>query len=73
MRELLADNISLYNQLEYFCGHTSGLHPQVCEVPRWHPGFTALRPTWLSLPLIPKPVRCWRIDNSSSARHSGMG
>ena len=33
MRELLADNISLYNQLEYFCGHTSSLHPQVREVP----------------------------------------
>ena len=33
MRELLADNISLYNQLEDFRGHTSGFCPHVREVP----------------------------------------
>ena len=33
MRELLTDHISLYNQLEDFHGHTSGLCPCIREVP----------------------------------------
>ena len=33
MRELLADDISLYNQLEDFHGQTSGLCSRVWEVP----------------------------------------
>ena len=49
MRELLADNISLYKQLEDFCGHTSGFHPNVLEVPCFHHGCTSLQSTWQSL------------------------
>ena len=63
MRELLAD-ISLYNQLEDFCGHTSGLRSRVREVSSlslWVYCFAAYM------------VRCWLTAGSLFVRHLGMG
>ena len=64
MRKLLADNISLYNQLEDFCGHTSGLRSRVREVPSlslWVYCFAAYM------------ARCWPTAGSLFVRHLGMG
>ena len=73
MRELLADNISLYNQLEDFRGHTSGFHPNVLEVPCFHRGCTSSQSTRQSLHQTFGLVRCWHTAGSLFMKHSGMG
>ena len=73
MRELLADDISLYNQLEDFHGQTSGLYPRIWEVPSLYCGCTALQPTWWSLHWTLGPAKFWPTAGSLFVRHSGMG
>ena len=70
MRELLADNISLYNQLKDFVATPVISAPVYERFPCFHRGCTALQRTWQSLHQTLGLVRCWPTAGSF-LRHTG--
>ena len=76
MRELLADNISLYNQLEDFRGHASGLRPRIREVPSlssWVYCFAAYMAVLTPDPRTREMLAYCRLIFSEALKHGGNG